>query len=71
MWALVAHASLDPMPLEVTFSLLCSDTGGSRVTRQAGPEVTFPWSSAGPWVPRVGLPRLSGPPCARVVGEEG
>ena len=25
MWALVAHPSLDPLPLEVTFSIMCSD----------------------------------------------
>ena len=67
----MAHASLYPLPLEVTFSIMCSDAGGSRMTQRAGLDVTFPWSSAGPWVLRVGLPSWSGPPCARLVGEEG
>ena len=56
MSALVAHASLDPLPLEVTFSrIMCPDVGGSRMTRRAGLGVTFPCSSAGPCVARVGL----------------
>ena len=45
MSAPVAHASLDPLPLQVTFSrIMCSGLG-----------VIFPCSSAGPWVPCVGL----------------
>ena len=56
---LVVYSSLDPLPLEVTFS-----------TKRAGLHVTFPWSSAGPWALRVGLPPWSGPR-ARLVGEEG
>ena len=71
MSALVPHASLDPLPLEVTFSILCSDDGAYRMTRWAGLDVTFPWSSAGPWVLRVGLLPWSGPPRARLVEEEG
>ena len=56
MSALVAHASLDPLPLEVTFSrIMCSDVGGSRTTRRAGLGVIFLCSSADPWVPCVGL----------------
>ena len=62
MSALVAHSSLDPLPLEVTFSrILCSDIGGSRMTRGAGLGVIFPCSSAGPWVPCVGLHPLVQP----------
>ena len=54
--ALVAHASLDPLPFQVTFSrIMCSDAGGSGMMRRAGRGVTFPCSSVGPWVPRVGL----------------
>ena len=33
--------------------------------------ITFPWSWATPWVPRVWLPHWPGPSCARLVGEEG
>ena len=56
MSALVAHASLDPLPLEVTFSrITCSDVGRSRMMRRAGLGVIFPCSSAGPSVPCVGL----------------
>ena len=56
MSALVPHVSLDPLPLEITFTrIMCPDVGGSRMTRQAGLGVTFPCSSAGPWVPHVGL----------------
>ena len=33
--------------------------------------ITFPWSSASPWTPRVWLPPWPGPSCARLVGEEG
>ena len=56
MSALVVHASLDPLPLEVTFwRIMCSTAGGSRMTRRAGLGVKFPCSPAGPWVPRVGL----------------
>ena len=33
--------------------------------------ITFPWSSASPWVPLVWLPSWPGPSCARLVGEEG
>ena len=70
MSALVAQASLDPLSLEVTFSIMCSDAGGSRMMRRAGLDVTFPCSSTGPWVLRVGLPPWYGPPRARIVGEE-
>ena len=59
MSALVAYSSLDPLPLEVTFLI-----------KRAGLDVTFPWSSAGPWVLRVGLPPWAGPR-ARLVREEG
>ena len=59
MSALVAYSSLDSLPLEVTFSI-----------KRAGLDVTFPWSSVGPWALRVGLPPWSGPR-ARLVGEEG
>ena len=56
MSALVAHASLDPLPLEVRFTrIMCPDAGGSRMTRRAGLGVIFPCSSAGPSVPCVGL----------------
>ena len=56
MSALVALASLDPLPLEVTFSRnMWPDVGGSRMTRRAGLGVTFPCSLAGQWVPCVGL----------------
>ena len=56
MSALVAHASLDPLPLEVIFSrIMCSDAGGSRMTQRAGLGVIFPCSSVGPWVPCVAL----------------
>ena len=56
MSALVAHASLDHLPLEVTFSrIMCSDAGRSRMTQRAGLGVIFPCSSAGPWVPCVAL----------------
>ena len=65
MSALVAHASLDPLPLEVTFSIICSDARGFRMTRRAGLNGTFPWTLAGPWVLRVGLPPWSGRPRAR------
>ena len=64
MSALVAHASLDPLPLEVTFSrIMCSDAGGSRMTRRAGFGVTFPCSSGGPvgpacWAAPLGLIHL-------------
>ena len=71
MPALMAHASLDPLPLELTFSIMCSDAGGSRMTRRAGLNVTFAWSWTGPWVLGVGLPPWSGPPRVRLVGEEG
>ena len=71
MSPLVAHASLDPLPLQVTFLIMCSDAGGSRITRRAGLHVTVLWSSAGPWVLRVVLPPWSGPPPAWLVGEEG
>ena len=70
MSALVAYSSLDPLPLEVTFSIQCSNAGGSRMTRRAGLDVTFPWSLAGPWVLRVRLPPWSGTPRARLEGEE-
>ena len=54
--ALVAHASLDSLLLEVAFSrIMLSDVGGSRMTQRAGLRVTFPCSSAGLWFPRVGL----------------
>ena len=33
--------------------------------------LTFPWSSASPWVPRVCPPPWPGPSCVRLVGEEG
>ena len=33
--------------------------------------ITFPWSSASPWVPRVWPPPWPGPSCVRLVGEEG
>ena len=70
MSALVAHASLDPLPLEVTFStIMCSDAGGSRMTQRDWLGVTFPCSSASPWVPHVGLHPLvwstSCPACGR------
>ena len=56
MSALVAYASLDPLPLEVTSSRnMCPDIRGSRLTRRAGLGVTTPCSSAGLWVPRVGM----------------
>ena len=56
MSALMAHASLGPLPLEVTFSrIMCPDVKGSRMTRRLWLGVTFPCSSAGPRVPRVGL----------------
>ena len=56
MSALVAHASLDPLSLEVTFSrIVCSDAAGSCMTQRAGLGVIFPCSSAGPWVQCVGL----------------
>ena len=56
MSASVAHASLDPLPLEVTLSsIMCSDVGGSLMTRRAGLGVIFPCSSAGLWVPSVDL----------------
>ena len=56
MSALVAHASLDPLPLEVTFSrIMCPDVGRPRMTRWAGLDVTFACSLAGAWVPCVGL----------------
>ena len=56
MSALVAHASLDPLPWEVTLlRIMCSDVGVSRMTQRAGVGVMFPWSSAGTWVPCVGL----------------
>ena len=71
MAALVGHASLDPLSLELTISIMCSDAGGSRMTRRAGLDVALPWSMVGPWVLRVGLLPWSGPPCARLVGEEG
>ena len=62
MSALVAHSSLDPLPLEVTFSsIMCSDLGGSRMTRRAGLGVIFPCSPAGLWVPCVGLHPLVQP----------
>ena len=55
MSALVAHASLDALPFEITFlRIICSDVGGSRMTRRAGFGVTLPCSSAGQWVSRVG-----------------
>ena len=46
--ALVAHAYLDHLPFEVTFSILCSDAGVSRMTRRTRLDVTLPRSSAGP-----------------------
>ena len=56
MSALVAHASLDPLPLRVTFlRIMCSDVGGSRMTRRAELGILFPCSSAGQWVPCFGL----------------
>ena len=56
MSALVAHSSLDPLPLEVTFSrIMCSHVGGPRMARRAGLGVMFPCSPAGPWVSCVGL----------------
>ena len=56
MSALVALASLDPVPLEVTLSrIMCSNVRGSCMRRRAGLGVTFLCSSAGPWVPRAGL----------------
>ena len=67
----MAHVSLDPLPLKVTFWIVSSDVGGSRMTRRAGPDMTFPWSSASPWVLHVGLPPWPGSLCARLVGEEG
>ena len=33
--------------------------------------ITFPWSSASPWVPRVWLPPWPGLSCVRLVEEEG
>ena len=71
MSALGAYSSLDPLPSEVTFSIKCSDSGGSHMTRRAGLNVTFPWCSAVPWALCFGLPPWSGPPCARFEGEEG
>ena len=65
------NASLHPLPLEVTFSIMCSDAGGSRMARRAGLDAMFPWSSVALWVLCVGLPPWSGPPCAPLVGEEG
>ena len=62
MSALVAHSSLDPLPLEVTFSrIMCSDVGGSRMTRRDRLSVIFPFSPAGPRVPCVGLHPLVHP----------
>ena len=56
MSALLAHASLDLLPLEVTFSrIMCPDVGESCLARPAGLGVTLPCSSAGPCIPRVGL----------------
>ena len=55
MSAVVAHVSLEPLPWEETFSIMCWDAGGSRMTQRAGLDVTFPCSSAGPWVLQVGL----------------
>ena len=56
MSALVAHSSLDPPPLEVTFSkIMCSDVGGSRMARRAVLGVIFPCSPAGPWISCVRL----------------
>ena len=56
MSAPVAHSSLDPLPLEVTFSrIMCSDVGGSRMARRGALGVIFPCSPAGPRVSCVGL----------------
>ena len=56
MSGLVAHSSLDLLPLEVTFSrIMCSDVGGSRMARQARLGEIFLCSPAGPWVSCVGL----------------
>ena len=62
MSALVAHLSLDPLPLEVTFlRIMTSDVGGCRMTRRVGLGAIFPCSPAGPWVPCVGLHPLVHP----------
>ena len=55
MSALVAQLSLDPLPLEVTFSKnMCSDVTESRMVRPAGLGVIFTCSPAGDGGP-VGL----------------
>ena len=62
MSALVAHSSLHPLPLEVTFSrIMCSDVGGTHMTWQAGLGIRFPCSPVGPRVPCVGLHPLVPP----------
>ena len=56
MSGLVAHSSLDLLPLEVTFPrIMCSDVGGSCMARRAGLGEIFPCSPEGPWVSCVGL----------------
>ena len=72
--ARMAHSSLDPLPLVVTFyRIMCSDVGTSRIARRAGLGVIFPCSPAGAgghlglvcWVAPLG------PPCVRLVGKRG